>query len=57
MGQVFPDISISVFIKYLFSDSPFELVTFLLPVKGAEQDIVKFGFSGKGDIQILQTFI
>ena len=33
--------------KYLFSDSPFELVTFLLPVKGAEQEIVKFGFSIK----------
>ena len=57
MGQVFPDISISVFIKYLFSDSPLELVTFLLPVKGAEQDIVKFGFSGKGDISNLTNFL
>ena len=54
--QVCPEISISVFMKYLFSDSPFELVTFLRPINGAEQEMVKFGFSGRGDISNLTNF-
>ena len=56
ISQVWPEISISVFMKYLFSDSPLELVTFLLPVKGAEQETLKFGFSGNGDISNLTNF-
>ena len=57
IGQVLPEISMSVFMKYLFSDSPLELVTFLLPVKGAEHEIVKLGFSGKGEISNLTNFL
>ena len=47
---------IVVFIKHLFSDSPFELVTFLLLSKGAEQEIFRLGFSGKGDTSNLTYF-
>ncbi len=33
----------------LFSVFPLELVTFLVPIKGAEQEITSCGFSGRGD--------
>jgi hypothetical protein len=49
MGQVSPEISMLVLIKYRFSDSPLELVTVLLPIKGAEQETTNLGFSGSGE--------
>ena len=41
---------------YLFSDSPLELVTFLLSIRGAEQEMVKLGLSGKGETSNLTCF-
>ena len=41
---------------YLFSDSPLELVTFLLSIRGEEQEMVKLGLSGKGETSNLTYF-